>query len=62
MGRDPSDPAFTLETAFYDVRSELDIKYAVGTYSGGKDILEWTKVEGPSQVAIILSNCLLWCK
>jgi hypothetical protein len=50
IGRHPTDAAFLLNAPFHDGDSALDIKYCNGTYQGGRDVLDWQKMEGPSLV------------
>ena len=50
IGRHPTDAAFLLEAPFHDDESDLDVKYAVGTFPGGTDVLNWEVMEGPMLV------------
>jgi hypothetical protein len=52
IGRHPTDAAFLLNAPFHDGDSALDIKYCIGTYQGGRDVLGWQKMEGPSLVRV----------
>ena len=52
IDRHPSDPAFLLDAPFSDGQSELDVKYAIGLFPGGTDVLDWEIMEGPSVVIL----------
>ncbi|XP_077992165.1 uncharacterized protein LOC144446291 [Glandiceps talaboti] len=49
-GRDYTDPAFELELAVEDDRSEVDLSFCVGTYKGGCDILKDQPMGGFSTI------------
>ncbi|XP_067685182.1 uncharacterized protein [Haliotis asinina] len=45
-GRSPSDTAFILKATSDDDVSEVKMFYAIGTYSGGTDAVDWTEMAG----------------
>ena len=49
-GRDYTDPAFNIEFGVADDRSEVELTYCVGTYSGGCDVVNNGTLGGPSTV------------
>ena len=49
-GRHWSDPAFLIEAPFYDPESLLDVKFTIGTFPDGTDVLDWSQMDGCSQV------------
>ena len=50
IGRHPTNAAFILEAPFHDHESQVDLKYSIGTYPGGTDVLNWEIMEGPTLV------------
>ncbi|XP_067664253.1 uncharacterized protein [Haliotis asinina] len=45
-GRSPSDTAFLLKVTTYDDVSDVKVDYAIGTYSGGTNVVDWTEMSG----------------
>ena len=56
-GRHWSDPAFVIEAPFYDPESLLDVKFAIGTFPDGTDVLDWYPMDGSSQVSTDPFHC-----
>ena len=48
IGRDYTDPAFLLQIFVTDDKSQTELTYSVGTYSGGTDIVKDDKMSGNS--------------
>ena len=48
IGRDYTDPAFLLQIFVTDDKSQVELSYSVGTYSGGDDIVKNDKMNGNS--------------
>ena len=49
-GRDYTDPAFNIEFGVADDRSEVELSYCVGTFSGGCDVVDNEPLGGASTV------------
>ena len=49
-GRDYTDPAFNIEFGVADDRSEVELTYCVGTFSGGCDVVDNEPLGGASTV------------
>ena len=49
-GRDYTDPAFNIEFGVADDRSEVELSYCVGTFSGGCDVVDHDTLGGASTV------------
>lgn len=50
-GRDHTDPAFVLEAYGQDDNSGLTVHYAIGTFPGGTNVQDWTKMGGTTLLA-----------
>ncbi|XP_062573143.1 uncharacterized protein LOC134235074 [Saccostrea cucullata] len=50
-GRHVTDTAFHLEAYAQDDGSDLKLSYAIGTYIGGTDVLNWQSFQGTSLVS-----------
>ena len=48
--QDYTEPAFNIEFGVADDRSEVELSYCVGTYSGGCDVVNNEPLGGPSTV------------
>ena len=48
IGRDYTDPAFLLQIFVSDDRSQVELSYSVGTYSGGDDVVKDDRMNGNS--------------
>ncbi|KAK2165039.1 hypothetical protein NP493_1368g00012 [Ridgeia piscesae] len=51
-GRDYTEPAFTIELGVADDRSEVELSYCVGTFSGGCDVVDNEPLGGETSVVV----------
>ncbi|KAI0212798.1 hypothetical protein LSAT2_002240, partial [Lamellibrachia satsuma] len=51
-GRDYTEPAFNIEFGVADDRSEVELSYCVGTFSGGCDVVDNEPLGGASTVVV----------
>ena len=49
-GRDYTEPAFNIEFGVADDRSEVELSYCVGTFSGGCDVIDHEPLGGGSTI------------
>lgn len=49
-GRDYTEPAFNIEFGVADDRSEVELSFCVGTFSGGCDVIDNEPLGGASTV------------
>ena len=49
-GRDYTEPAFNIEFGVADDRSEVELSYCVGTFSGGCDVIDKEPLGGGSTI------------
>ena len=58
-GRDYTEPAFNIEFGVADDRSEVELSFCVGTYSGGCDVINKEPLGGASTVIVKVSDLSL---
>ena len=61
-GRDYTEPAFNIEFGVADDRSEVELSYCVGTFSGGCDVVDNEPLGGASTVVVRVGSQYLVCR